>query len=74
MLKMTSGAPLTSLARPSGNITGVFPHQIELAKKGLQIFKEAIPDLQTSTMFWDASSEEGNKRHCGRVWIAARRR
>ena len=55
---MTSGAPLTSLARPSGNITGVFPQQIELAKKRLQIFKEALPDLQTSTMFWDASSED----------------
>ena len=55
---MTSGAPLTSLARPSGNITGVFPQQIELAKKRLQIFKEALPDLQTSTMFWDGSSED----------------
>jgi putative ABC transport system substrate-binding protein len=49
---------LTSLARPSGNITGVFPQQIELAKKRLQIFKEALPDLQTSTMFWDPSSED----------------
>jgi len=49
---------VTSLARPSGNITGVFPQQIELAKKRLQIFKEALPDLQTSTMFWDASSED----------------
>jgi hypothetical protein len=55
---MTSGAPLTSLARPSGNITGAFPQQIELAKKRLQIFKEALPDLQTSTMLWDASSED----------------
>jgi hypothetical protein len=41
-----TGAPLTSLARPSGNITGVFPQQIELAKKRLQIFKEALPNLQ----------------------------
>jgi putative tryptophan/tyrosine transport system substrate-binding protein len=49
---------VTSLARPSGNITGVFPQQIELAKKRLQIFKEALPDLQTATMFWDASSED----------------
>jgi putative ABC transport system substrate-binding protein len=32
--------------------------QIELAKKRLQIFKEALPDLQTATMFWDASSED----------------
>jgi ABC-type uncharacterized transport system substrate-binding protein len=49
---------VTSLARPSGNVTGVFPQQIELAKKRLQIFKEALPDLQTATMFWDASSED----------------
>jgi putative tryptophan/tyrosine transport system substrate-binding protein len=49
---------VTSLARPSGRITGVFPQQIELAKKRLQIFKEALPDLQTATMFWDASSED----------------
>src|SRR5262249_9432983 len=47
-----------NLARPSGNITGVFPQQIELAKKRLQIFKEALLDLQTATMFWDASSED----------------
>jgi putative tryptophan/tyrosine transport system substrate-binding protein len=49
---------VTSLARPGGNITGVFPQQIELAKKRLQMFKEALPDLQTATMFWDASSED----------------
>ena len=49
---------VTSLARPSGRITGVFPQQIELAKKRLQIFKEALPDLQTATMFWDVSSED----------------
>jgi putative tryptophan/tyrosine transport system substrate-binding protein len=48
----------TSLARPGGNITGLFPLQLELAKKRLQIFKEALPDLQTATMFWDASSED----------------
>jgi thiamin-phosphate kinase len=46
---------VTNLARPSGNITGVFPQQIELARKRLQIFKEALPDLQTATMFWGAS-------------------
>jgi putative ABC transport system substrate-binding protein len=49
---------VTSLASPSGNVTGVFPQQIDLAKKRLQIFKEALPDLQTATMFWDASSED----------------
>jgi len=49
---------VTSLARPSGRITGVFPQQIELAKKRLQVFKEALPDLQTATIFWDASSED----------------
>jgi putative tryptophan/tyrosine transport system substrate-binding protein len=49
---------VTSLARPTGNITGLFPQQIELAKKRLQILKEALPDLQAATLFWDASSED----------------
>jgi putative ABC transport system substrate-binding protein len=62
---------VTSLARPSGNVTGVFPEQIELARKRLQIFKEALPDLQTATII--GGSMEGNEHRCGRVWIAARR-
>jgi ABC-type uncharacterized transport system substrate-binding protein len=47
-----------SLARPSGNVTGLFLQQIELATKRLQLLKEALPELRTATMFWDASSAD----------------
>src|SRR5215469_11978282 len=35
---------VTSLARPSGNVTGVFFQQIELAAKRIELVKEAFPD------------------------------
>ena len=47
-----------SLARPSGNVTGLFLQQIELATKRLQLFTDALPDLRAATMFWDASSAD----------------
>ena len=36
---------VTSLARPTGNITGIFLQQIELAEKRVQILKDAFPDF-----------------------------
>jgi ABC-type uncharacterized transport system substrate-binding protein len=45
-----------SLARPGGNVTGIFLQQIELAEKRLQLLKEAFPDLRAATMFWDRPS------------------
>src|SRR5262245_53350602 len=47
---------VTSLARPTGNITGIFMRQIELAEKRVQILKEAFPDLRAAIAFWDATS------------------
>jgi putative ABC transport system substrate-binding protein len=47
-----------SLARPSGNVTGLFLQQIELATKRLQLLKDALPDLRTATMFWDGPSAD----------------
>ena len=44
---------VTSLARPSGNVTGVFFQQIELAAKRIQIVKDAFPHVAAATMFWD---------------------
>jgi putative ABC transport system substrate-binding protein len=49
---------VTSLARPTGNITGVYFQQIELAQKRVQILKEAFPALETATVFWDFISAE----------------
>ena len=44
---------VTSLARPTGNVTGVFLQQIELTEKRLQLLKSAFPDMQAATVFWD---------------------
>ena len=49
---------VTSLARPSGNVTGVFFQQIELAAKRIQLVKDAFPDMLAATMFWDRSSAD----------------
>jgi len=46
-----------SLARPGGHVTGVFLQQIELASKRLQLLKDALPSVETATMFWDSLSE-----------------
>jgi putative ABC transport system substrate-binding protein len=47
---------VTSLARPTGNVTGVFLEQIELAAKRLQLVKEAFPAVTKAMAFWDAPS------------------
>jgi putative ABC transport system substrate-binding protein len=49
---------VSSLARPTGNITGVFLEQIELSAKRLQIVKEAIPALTKAMAFWDGPSAD----------------
>src|SRR5262252_6661073 len=55
---------VTSLARPSGNITGVVFQQIELAAKRVQLIKDGFPDRLAATMFWDKLSAD--------QWEAAR--
>jgi putative ABC transport system substrate-binding protein len=47
-----------SLARPSGNITGVFFQQIELTTKRLQLMKEALPEMKAVTVLWDRISAD----------------
>jgi putative ABC transport system substrate-binding protein len=49
---------IQSLSRPGGNVTGLSLQQIELAKKRLQILTDALPSVQTATMFWDSWSED----------------
>jgi putative ABC transport system substrate-binding protein len=49
---------VTSLARPSGNLTGIFLQQIELAEKRVQILKDAFPDLRAAIAFWDGTSAD----------------
>ena len=54
---------VTSLAHPGGRITGVSLQQIELTWKRLQLFKDAFPDFVSTTVFFDALSED--------QWLAA---
>jgi putative tryptophan/tyrosine transport system substrate-binding protein len=49
---------VTSLARPSSNVTGMFLQQIELTVKRLQVVKEAFPDMRAATVFWDHISAD----------------
>jgi ABC-type uncharacterized transport system substrate-binding protein len=49
---------LTSLAHPTGNVTGIFSQQIELSAKRLEIAKELIPGLQSAAVFWDVGSAD----------------
>jgi putative tryptophan/tyrosine transport system substrate-binding protein len=44
---------VTSLARPTRNVTGVYFQNTELASKHLQLMKDAFPDMATLTVFWD---------------------
>src|SRR5262249_46984562 len=55
---------VTSLARPSGNVTGVVFQQIELAAKRIQVLKDGFSDRPAATMFWDQFSAD--------QWEAAR--
>jgi putative ABC transport system substrate-binding protein len=47
---------VASLARPGGNITGVFSDFPEFGTKWLQLLKEAIPTLSNAVVLWDPST------------------
>lgn len=47
-----------NLARPGGNVTGLFLQQIELTGKRLQLMQEAFPDVKAVTVFWDRISAD----------------
>jgi putative ABC transport system substrate-binding protein len=49
---------VTSMARPTGNITGIVLEQIELAAKRLQMVKEALPAVVKAVAFWDIASAD----------------
>ena len=49
---------ITSLARPGGNITGVFFRPLELAVKQLEILTEAFPDRKRLAVLWDGQSAD----------------
>jgi putative ABC transport system substrate-binding protein len=45
----------TSLARPGGNVTGVFLDQPSVSAKQLQLLKEVMPGLSRVAVLWDAA-------------------
>jgi len=49
---------IRSLARPGGNITGVFLQPVELAAKRVDLLKQTIPDIARAIVFWDATSAD----------------
>ena len=49
---------VTSLARPTGNITGVVLEQIELSAKRLEMVTAAFPAVTKATVFWDRLSSD----------------
>ena len=55
---------VTNLARPTGNVTGLFLQQIELSAKRVQLTSDAFPEIRRATVFWDRPSSD--------QWLAAR--
>jgi putative tryptophan/tyrosine transport system substrate-binding protein len=47
---------IKTLARPGGNVTGLFVQQIELAVKRLELIREVVPKAQAATVLWDELS------------------
>jgi hypothetical protein len=47
-----------SLARPGGNVTGLYLQQLDLAKKRVVLLTQALPSVQAATVFWDSVSED----------------
>jgi putative ABC transport system substrate-binding protein len=49
---------VAGLARPGGNITGIFLQQPELTGKRLEFLKETLPHLKQVAVVWDAVSAD----------------
>jgi putative ABC transport system substrate-binding protein len=49
---------IPSLARPSGNITGLVFQQLELAQKQVELLTQAFPDRTRLAVFFDAQSAD----------------
>jgi putative tryptophan/tyrosine transport system substrate-binding protein len=49
---------VASLARPGGNVTGVFMQQIELTPKRLELLTQTVPDLARVVVLWDRFSAD----------------
>jgi putative tryptophan/tyrosine transport system substrate-binding protein len=45
-----------SLARPGGNVTGLYLQQLDLARKRVELLTQALPNVKAATVFWDSIS------------------
>jgi putative ABC transport system substrate-binding protein len=63
---------VTSLARPSGNITGLTIQTPEIAGKRLELLKEAVPNLKRVAVLWDPT-ESGRRELVRDTEVAAPR-
>ena len=49
---------VASLARPGGNITGLFHREPDLARKRVELMREAFPEKTQLAVLWDAITSE----------------
>jgi putative ABC transport system substrate-binding protein len=49
---------IVGLARPGGNITGLFFRQLELGTKRIELLKETLPEVSRIAVFWDQFSAD----------------
>ncbi|HJQ58628.1 MAG TPA: ABC transporter substrate-binding protein [Vineibacter sp.] len=47
---------ITSLARPGGNVTGLFLDFPEFSQKWVELLKETVPSISNVAVFWDPAS------------------
>jgi putative ABC transport system substrate-binding protein len=48
---------VASLARPGGNVTGIFLPLVELGAKRLQLLRDAVPELDSVAVVWNPLNE-----------------
>ena len=49
---------VASMARPGGNITGIFVHPLELAAKRIELVRAALPQARRLGLIWDGASRD----------------
>jgi putative ABC transport system substrate-binding protein len=49
---------IDGLARPGGNITGLFFRQLELGTKRIELLKDTLPEASRVAVFWDRFSAD----------------
>src|SRR5262245_4416602 len=57
---------VASLARPGGNVTGLFVPWSDLSAKGLQLLRDAVPDLDRVAILWNPLNQTA---HVGSQYV-----